>query len=151
MYKRQILHIVREREAVEDVLQEVYIKVWHRAGRFDRTRASPITWLCAIGRNAAIDAVRRSGRRAETADGVLHEIADESPDADTMLCDAEDAERLRDCLGALKDDQRKCIRMAFFRGYTYTELAEKLDVPLGTMKSWIRRGLASLKGCLGRA
>ena len=144
-----IMHIVRDREAAEDVLQDVYLKVWNRAGRFDRSRASPITWLCTIARNAAIDAVRRSGRRNEVGDDVLPDIADDAPDADAMLCDAEDSERLKDCLDGLKADHRKCIRMAFFRGFSHSELAEKLDVPLGTMKSWIRRGLASLKGCLG--
>ncbi|MXO94335.1 sigma-70 family RNA polymerase sigma factor [Erythrobacter arachoides] len=146
-----IMHIVRERDAAEDVLQDVYLRVWHRAGRFDRTRASPITWLCTIARNAAIDAVRKHGRRAEVDDAALPEIADDAPRADTMLCDAEDAARLHQCLERLQSEHRKCIRMAFFRGYTHTELAEKLDVPLGTMKSWIRRGLASLKGCLGSA
>ena len=144
-----IMHVVRDRDAAEDALQETYLKVWDRASRFDRTRASPITWLCAIARNTAIDHVRKTGRRSEVSDDVLPEIADRSPDADAMLCDAEDSERLKDCLDGLKDDHRRCIRMAFFRGYSHSELAEKLDVPLGTMKSWIRRGLSSLKGCLG--
>ena len=144
-----ILHIVRDRDAAEDVLQEVYLKVWDRAGRFDRTRASPITWLCAIARNAAIDAVRKTGRRSEVSDDFLPEIKDETPNADTMLCDAQENERLQNCLEGLQDDHRKCIRLAFFRGFTHTELASRLDVPLGTMKSWIRRGLSSLKGCLG--
>ncbi len=144
-----ILHVVRDRDAAEDVLQEVYLKVWDRAGRFDRTRASPITWLCVIARNAAIDAVRKTGRRSEVSDDVLPEIEDETPNADVMLCDAEENERLQNCLEGLQADHRRCIRLAFFRGFTHTELATRLDVPLGTMKSWIRRGLSSLKGCLG--
>ncbi|MGB3165155.1 MAG: sigma-70 family RNA polymerase sigma factor [Alteraurantiacibacter sp.] len=144
-----ILHIVRDRDTAEDVLQEVYLKVWNRAGRFDASRASPITWLAAIARNSAIDAVRRVNRRGEVADDALPEIADEAPDADTMLCDIEDSKRLRECMDGLQEDHRRSIRMAFFRGFTHAELSERLDVPLGTMKSWIRRGLASLKGCLG--
>ncbi|QZH75606.1 MAG: sigma-70 family RNA polymerase sigma factor [Erythrobacter sp.] len=144
-----ILHIVRDREAAEDVLQEVYLKVWDRAGRFDATRASPITWLCAIARNSAIDAVRRSGRRSEVSVEFLPEVADDAPLAEAMLCEAQDSERLEHCLKGLQDDHRRCIRLAFFRGYTHSELSEKLEVPLGTMKSWIRRGLASLRGCLG--
>lgn len=144
-----IMHVVRDRETAEDVLQETYIKVWNRAGRFDRTRASPITWLCAIARNSAIDAVRKNGRRSEVADDVLPEVADDAPDADEMLCDAEDSSRLKDCLDELQADHRRCVRMAFFRGFTHSELSDKLDIPLGTAKSWIRRGLASLKGCLG--
>ena len=144
-----IMHILRDREAAEDALQDVYLKVWNRAGRFDRSRASPITWLCAIARNTAIDHVRRTGRRAEVSDDVLPDIEDEAPGADKMLCDAEDSARLQDCLETLTDDHRKSIRLAFFRGFSHSELAERLDVPLGTMKSWIRRGLKSLKGCLG--
>lgn len=143
-----ILQIVRERDAAEDVLQNVFIKVWQSAGRFDTTRASPITWLCTIARNSAIDSVRKSGRRGEVSDDVLPDIEDETPDAEDMLCDAEESARLQDCLDGLKSDHRKCIRMAFFRGYTHTELSQLLDVPLGTLKSRIRRGLASLKGCL---
>lgn len=146
-----IMQVVREREAAEDVLQDVFIKVWNRAGRYDPAIASPITWLAAIARNSAIDAVRKAGRSREIADDALPEVEDEAPLADDMLCAAQDADRLHKCLDGLQDDQRKSIRLAFFRGYTHTELAEKLGVPLGTMKSWIRRGLASLKGCLGDA
>ncbi len=146
-----ILQVVRDRDTAEDVLQEVYLKVWSRAGRFDRGRASPITWLSVIARNTAIDFVRKSGRRSEVHDDVLPEIEDDAPIADEMLCDAEDNERLQRCLDRLQDDHRRSIRMAYFRGFTHTELASRLDVPLGTMKSWIRRGLSSLKGCLGDA
>lgn len=143
-----ILHIARNREQAEDVLQEVYIKVWNRAARFDAARASPITWLAAIARNSAIDAIRRSGRRSEVSDDALPDIEDDAPAADQMLCSQEDAARLQECLEALEHDHRRCIRLAFFRGYTHSELSEQVGVPLGTLKSWIRRGLASLKGCL---
>ena len=143
-----IMQVVQDRDAAEDVLQDTYIKVWTRAGRFDRTRASPITWLCAIARNSAIDAVRKAGRRGEVGDDTMPEIEDEGPNADEMLCNAEDSERLQDCLNSLQQDHRRCIRLAFFRGLTHSELASSLEVPLGTMKSWIRRGLLSLKGCL---
>ncbi|WP_340588695.1 RNA polymerase sigma factor [Erythrobacter alti] len=144
-----ILQIVRDRDVAEDVLQNVFLKVWQRSGSFDRSRASPITWLCTVARNSAIDAVRKTGRRGEVSDDLLPDIEDESPDAEGLLCDAEDSARLKECLDDLNSDHRKCIRMAFFRGYTHTELSEVLDVPLGTLKSRIRRGLASLKGCLG--
>jgi len=143
-----IIQIVRDRDAAEDVLQDTYIKVWSRAGRFDRTRASPITWLCAIARNSAIDAVRKSGRRGEVGDAALPDIGDDTPSVDKMLCDVEESGRLKDCLDELQHDHRRCIRMAFFRGFSHSELAARLKVPLGTMKSWIRRGLVSLKGCL---
>ena len=143
-----ILPIMRDRDRAEDVLQDVFLKVWHRAGRFDASKASPITWLCAIARNAAIDAVRREGRNPEVADDAYPDVEDDAPGAEEHLCSQEDRERLRRCLDGLQDDHRTSIRMAYFRGFTYSELAEKMKVPLGTMKSWIRRGLASLKGCL---
>ena len=146
-----VMHIARDREQAEDILQEVFLKVWHRAGRFDGTQASPITWLCAIARNTAIDSVRKSGRRAQVGEDVLPDIEDEAPRADQMLCSEEDSELLQQCLERLQDDHRRSIRMAFFRGYSHSELAERVGVPLGTVKSWIRRGLASLKGCLGGA
>ena len=78
----------------------------------------------------------------------MPEIEDGAPDAEEILCSEEDHDRLRRCLDALQDDHRRSIRLAFFRGLTYSELARQVGVPLGTMKSWIRRGLASLKGCL---
>ncbi|WP_229665288.1 sigma-70 family RNA polymerase sigma factor [Croceicoccus mobilis] len=148
-----ILRIMHDRELAEDVLQDVYLKVWNRAGRFDANRASPISWLCVIARNAAIDGVRRQ-QRSDYLSGhaeadVLEEIEDDAVPADELLCNAEDNERMRRCMEALQDDHRKSIRMAFFDGLSHSELAERIGVPLGTMKSWIRRGLASLKGCLG--
>jgi RNA polymerase sigma-70 factor (ECF subfamily) len=143
-----IMLISRDREQSEDVLQDVYLKVWHRAGRFDRAKASPITWLCAIARNSAIDGVRRDGRIRAVADDTLPEAKDDAPDAEAALCDAEERERLRQCLEDLQVDHRRSIRAAYFGGLTHSELAQKTGVPLGTMKSWIRRGLANLKACL---
>lgn len=143
-----ILPITRDRDRSEDILQEVYLKVWHRAGRYQAGKGSPITWLCAIARNSAIDGVRKDGRNPETGEETYPEVEDDAPDAEEALCNQEDRERLQRCLEGLQDDHRKSIRMAYFRGFTYSELAAKLNVPLGTMKSWIRRGLASLKGCL---
>ena len=144
-----ILPVISDREKAEDILQDVFLKVWNRAGRYDPDKGSAITWLCAIARNTAIDALRRDGRIPEVGDDDAYfDASDETPDAEEALCSEEDRERLRRCLSALQDDHRRSIRMAYFRGYSYSELAAKLEVPLGTMKSWIRRGLASLKGCL---
>ncbi|RVQ65131.1 sigma-70 family RNA polymerase sigma factor [Croceicoccus ponticola] len=144
-----IVRIERDRDTAEDVLQDVFLKVWRRAGRFDASRGSPITWLCAIARNAAIDSCRGGSRETTMPDGLLPEIEDDAAPADEMLCDMEDAERVKRCLEGLQHEQRRSIRLAFFDGLSHTELAERVGVPLGTMKSWIRRGLASLKGCLG--
>lgn len=144
-----IVRIERDPDCAEDVLQDVYVKVWRRAGRFDPSRASPITWLCTIARNAAIDSRRRQGREMVTDTDRMPEVEDDAPLADEMLCNIEDASRVRQCLDMLQTDQRRSIRLAFFDGLSHSELADRVGVPLGTMKSWIRRGLASLKGCLG--
>ena len=145
-----ILRILPERDVAEDVLQEVFFKVWRRAGRYDRTVASPITWLAVIARNAAIDELRRRKPHvASEGDTALAELADGTQPVDERLCDEQSYEAIRRCLDELAGDQRKSIRLAYFGGLTHTQLAERAEVPLGTMKSWIRRGLQSLKGCLG--
>ena len=103
-----------------------------------------------LARNRAIDRLRAQGPRpSETIDAAL-DIADVSEDAPTGLERRQDAARLAHCLGELEDKQRAVIRSAFFDGFTYSELAARLDVPLGTMKSWIRRGLMRLRECLER-
>ena len=143
-----ILRIVRDRDTAQDLLQDVYIKVWHRAGRFDASIASPITWLCTLARNTAIDHTRRRGAPVDAGDE-LPEVADDTAPVDEFLCKAEDHEALRRCLEELQDDHQRSIRLAFFDGLTHSQLADRIGVPLGTMKSWIRRGLQGLKGCLG--
>lgn len=142
------LRICQDRSVAEDVLQDVYVKVWARAGRFDAERASPITWLCAIARNTAID-----WRRAAKAPPMLPvdaamEVADDRIDAAQRIDDARQRAAIFDCLDALEERQRGAIRAAFFDGLSYPQLAERAAVPLGTMKSWIRRGLLQLKACL---
>ncbi len=143
------LRISRDRELAEDVLQDVYVKVWRRAGRFDPAKASPITWLAAIARNTAIDAIRKRGRRDEVSDDVLADFEDSAPRADALVEQRQDSARVVDCLDTLEGEQKRSIREAFFGGFTYSELADRRGVPLGTMKSWIRRGLARMKECLG--
>jgi len=144
-----VLRICRERQAAEDVLQDVYLTIWRRAGAFDPGRASPITWMATIARNRAIDRVRSSAiRRTEPEDAAL-EVADESPLAPELIARAQTATRLHTCLDTLEERQQTAIRTAFFDGLTYAELADRLTVPLGTVKSWIRRGMMKLKECLG--
>ncbi len=144
-----IVRIVRERERAEDLLQDVYVKVWRRAGRFEASKGSPITWLCTIARNTALNDLRRDGKGAELAGDTLPEVEDRDlKPADEWLCDMEDSAALERCLKELSKDHRRSIKLAFFDGYSHSELADLVEVPLGTMKSWIRRGLAGLKGCL---
>lgn len=144
------LRICNDRRAAEDVLQDVYLSVWTRAAGFDPARGSAIAWLATIARNRSID-WRRTHRPGDTSDAVLVALPDPSPSAsDTMLRDEHDR-RLHFCLDALEDRQRDAIRTAFFDGLTYAELAARAVVPLGTMKSWVRRGLMRLRECLDGA
>lgn len=143
------LRLLRDEADAQDVLQEVYLSVWRKAASFDSTRASPITWLATIARNRSIDRLR--ARQAPTEDlGAAVDIPDDGPSSFQVLETADDAARLRRCLEELESRARDAIRSAFFDGATYPELAEREGVPLPTMKSWIRRGLISLRGCLER-
>jgi RNA polymerase sigma-70 factor (ECF subfamily) len=143
------LRILGDRSEAEDALQEVYVNVWRKAGSFDPSRASPISWLAAMARNRAIDHVRSSGRRKHEPIELAAEIADDRASAPELIEQGQESGRLQNCLGELEQRQRTAIRAAFFEGFTYSELAERTNVPLGTMKSWVRRGLLRLKECLG--
>jgi RNA polymerase sigma factor (sigma-70 family) len=145
------LRILNDRSEAEDVLQEVYVTVWRKAGSFDPGRASPITWLVAIARNRSIDQLRASAvsRRSEPIESA-EDIRDESPGAIETVLHAEQHARLKTCLGELEERQAKAVRAAFLDGVTYEQLAERMGVPLGTMKSWIRRSLLKLRACLER-
>ncbi|HZN29264.1 MAG TPA: sigma-70 family RNA polymerase sigma factor [Xanthobacteraceae bacterium] len=143
------LRILNDRGEAEDVLQEVYVTVWRKAATFDPTRASPITWLVAIARNRAIDrlrvtAVSRRMEPIEAADAV----SDPAPVALERVELTQQHARLAGCLEELEPRHSAAIRAAFLDGITYEELAERMRVPLGTMKSWIRRGLLKLRACL---
>jgi DNA-directed RNA polymerase specialized sigma24 family protein len=121
------LRILKDRSEAEDVLQDVYVTVWRKAATFDPGRASPITWMVAIARNRAIDRLRA---RAASGRTESLEAADAVSDLDARHSTA--------------------IRAAFLDGATYKQLSARMNVPLGTMKSWIRRGLLKLRACLER-
>ena len=143
------LRIFAEREEAEDVLQEVYVSVWQKAGQFDPARASPITWLVTIARNRAIDRLRARGRRITTPIETIEEPADETASALDCMIEAEGETRIEYCLGRLSDGDATLIRTAFYEGATYGELAERSRQPLGTIKSRIRRAFLKLRECLG--
>lgn len=147
------LRICGERQAAEDVLQEVYLVIWRRAAGYEPRRGQPMTWLATIARHRALDWRRSSaGRHVVTDVSIVqadHEaMADDAPLADHMLIDAEEHDRLRLCMEELDDRPRHAIRSAFVDGLTYAEVAERAAVPLATMKSLIRRALIRLRECL---
>jgi RNA polymerase sigma-70 factor (ECF subfamily) len=131
------------------VLQEVYVTVWRKAAAFDPDRASPMTWLIAIARNRAIDRLRAMCQNRRMAPiEAAGDVADTAPVGDRALEASETSSKLHGCLGTLAERERAALRAAFFDGNTYEELAERMRVPLGTMKSWIRRAMIKLKACL---
>lgn len=142
------LRICGERQSAEDVLQDVYVTIWKRAGGYEPGRGGAMAWLATIARNRAIDRRRAMGKRPFVTAEALPEPIDPAPLASDALLLDEDHRRLRACLDGLSADQRDAIRTAFFDGVTYAELAGRRGVPEGTVKSWIRRGLGRLRDCL---
>jgi RNA polymerase sigma-70 factor (ECF subfamily) len=144
------LRLLESEAEAEEVLQETYVTVWRKAPTFDAGKASAITWLAVVARNKAIDRLRGRGARPSAG---LEEAAD-VPDPDSsaldLLEEAQESRRLTVCLDELDGRTGEMIRSAFLDGATYPDLAAQEGVPLGTMKSWIRRGLIRLRGCLER-
>ncbi|MEO7433481.1 MAG: sigma-70 family RNA polymerase sigma factor [Dokdonella sp.] len=145
------LRVVKQRSDAEDVLQDVYSTIWRKANLYDSARASAMTWLAMMARNKAIDRVRSGGveRNSATLD-LADDLHDMNPTPTAAAESTDDNKRLDACLGELDVQRRNLIRVAFFEGATYEELASRSGSPLGTIKSWIRRGLLRLKACLER-
>ncbi len=137
--------------AAEDVTQEALLSAWRGAGRYDRSRGSARTWLLGIVHHRAIDALRRRGpseRREVDSEGIAERL--ESPQrTDEQVASAEQASSLRELLAQLPVEQRKVIELAYFGGFTHTEIAAMLDVPLGTVKGRMRLALERLRGVAG--
>lgn len=144
------VRITRRRDWAEEVLQESFVKIWHHAGNYDSEKSAPMTWMTAIVRNRSLDWLRRPKETAtsEEQEALLSAIPDESPGPAELVSLAADARKLHECMEHLSADQKRSISLAFFHGLSHGELAEKMDKPLGTVKTWIRRGLDRLKGCL---
>ena len=143
-----VLRILKDRSEAEDVLHEVYVSLWRRARSYDEAHGRAAAWLTTVARNRAIDRLRSraASRVVAGADGM--DVTDESPSAFAEVAASQERTRLQGCLEQLDSRSAQAIRTAFFEGITYEELAARWDVPLGTMKSWIRRGLMRLRGCL---
>ena len=144
------LRILNDRSEAEDALQDVFIKIWRKADSYAVSELSPITWLVAVARHQAIDRIRRrKPRTAELDDAV--EIADErQPDPEAQVIATGQKQKLDGCLGELELDRAAAVRGAYLDALSYAELAQRHDVPLNTMRTWLRRSLMKLKDCLRR-
>jgi RNA polymerase sigma factor (sigma-70 family) len=156
------VRMLHDRAWAEEVVQEIYVSVWHTAPNYSPLKAQPMTWLMAIARHKSMDALRSSNAdrkhcvrpTTNAADNGGSDDADYPDIADVcagpleQLVQAADAHQLRCCLQRLEPQQRQAIALAFYDGLTHAELALHLRQPLGTVKAWVRRGLDRLKRCL---
>ena len=142
-----IVRILGRSELADEILQEVYLRVWQRAGDFSAERASPITWLATIARNRALDEGRRRQMGSiEDMPELLEFPGDE--DIAGAHMEREQLRRLYDCLGQLPPDRREILRLVYFEGITREGLAARTGETAATIKTWLRKSLAQLKGCI---
>ena len=157
-----VLRIQRDRGQAEDLLQDIYVSIWKAAASFDAARSQPLTWLTHIARNRAIDSLRRAQAQpatqslsaADDDDGRPdpHEaLASDAPGPLDLLGQASERRQLAQCMQHLSPPQRQSVALAFFDGLSHAEVAEQLREPLGTVKSWVRRALQTLRACLERS
>ncbi len=150
------LRILREPAAAEEILQEAYVNVWHHAGTYVAAKSQPLTWLTSIVRNRCLDQLRRREvetvtMSAESDDEPAFDLPSGDPSPTDLLLTGADARSVRDCVDTLDAGPKQAIALAFFQGLSHAELASHLQEPLGTVKSWVRRGLERLKRCLDAA
>lgn len=142
------LRVLSDRAEAEDVLQDAFVTIWHRAAQFDPDRAGAIAWLSTIARNRAIDRLRARPPMSRAPLEAIEDMADPGTTPERNAESITDRSRLERCLEQLDDRRRNLIRTAFYDGATYDELAARIGAPLGSVKSWIRRGLMQLRTCL---
>lgn len=143
------LRILRRRDLAEDVLQDAYLTIWKKAGQYQAERGRPLAWMATIVRYRAIDRLRTGSRMPDAQPSAADiETFEAAGDCDGWQEPQAITIGIRRCLERLQPKQRDAILLAFYHGFTHEELAVRLDVPLGTVKSWVRRGLMQLKDCL---
>lgn len=143
--------MLRRDDLAEDVLQESFAQIWRDAARYKADRSAPLTWMGVIVRHRCIDLLRRQGRHAsQSLDEAMpaEEPMDQLPGPLELTQRWAENQRLGRCLNQLSESQRVSITLAFYRGYSHSQLSDHLATPVGTIKSWIRRGLKQLQGCL---
>jgi len=145
-----VRRILRQDAAVEDAVQEAYLRIWRHAGDFDSAIASPIAWMTTIARHAAIDIARRGSERVSAAGETIDEAAaDRIPDPGASQEPEATGAQLQSCLDQLPADRRGMVLLAYCQGWSREELARRFDRPVATVKTVLRRSLLVLKECLG--
>jgi RNA polymerase sigma-70 factor (ECF subfamily) len=144
-----LLRILRKPELAEEVMQETYLKVWKMADKFDPALASPITWMVAIARNRAIDIVRKKAEVSIEDEPEAMEVAADTPAPLARREMTEELKRLLSCLGKLDPEKQRIVLLAYYSGWSREQLAKKLDIPVNTIKTWLRRSLLEIRACMG--
>src|SRR4030095_16836496 len=150
------LRILREPAAAEEILQEAYVSVWHHAGTYVAAKSQPLTWLTSIVRNRCLDQLRRREidtvtLTPESDDEPAFDPPSDDPSPMQLLLEGAEAQSGRDCVEKLDPGPKQAIALAFFQGLSHAALAAQMREPLGTVKSWVRRGVERLERCLDSA
>ena len=141
------LQVLNDRQAAEDALQDSYIKIWNKADQYHTNGMSPMTWLITIARNTSIDRLRTHRPNHNSFDEVP-ELVGESDDPEAHSMTMSDNKRIAHCLEELESEKAEAVCDAYLYGLSYAELASRYNVPLNTVRTWLRRSLLKLKGCL---
>lgn len=151
-----LLRMLRRRDWAEEALQDCFLKIWQKAETYEREKGAPLTWLLTVARYRALDLLRVKRPEIEMPDSEDEPdlsqswLADESQDPLARAVEGEGLHRMKECLRDMPEEQRKALLLAYYEGYTHQELAAVLHAPLGTVKSWVRRGLSRLRECLDK-
>jgi len=143
------LRILKNRTDAEEVLQEVFVRIWQRADRFIASENPAMGWLTSIARNRSIDAIRARKPVADEIDAV-YDLADDDPDPEKQAVMKGEGRRIDLCMETLEDGRADAVRSAYVEGLSYQELADQYAVPLNTMRTWLRRSLIKLRECMDR-
>jgi RNA polymerase sigma-70 factor (ECF subfamily) len=143
-----LLRILGKSALAEEVMAETYLKVWKMADQFDLATASPITWLVAIARNRAIDIVRKRGDASVDEEPEGSQPAAEAPAPLARREMTTELKRLLSCLGRLDPEKQRIVLLAYYSGWSRDQLANKLDIPVNTIKTWLRRSLLEIRECM---
>ncbi len=149
-----LVRMLKRRDWAEEALQDALLKVWRKSETYDPTKGTPSTWLFTIARHRALDMLRQKrpedSLEMEDEDGTLvtADVVDDSQNPEARAIEGQGMGRMERCMNGLLESERQSVMLAYYEGYTHPELSEALQAPLGTVKSWVRRGLAKLRSCL---
>lgn len=143
-----VLRILHRRELADEALQEAYLRIWRNAGKFDPAVASAMSWMIAIARNLAIDIARKKAEFSLEEEPEAMDVAAETPNPLAQREMTDELKRLLACIGKLEPERRRLVLLAYYGGWSREQLAAKLDKPVNTIKTWLRRSLIEIRECL---